>query len=148
VLRAPQQPGAGRPSSFAKIERKALALSKLQITRVVDGEPVHAGERQDRTLFWRAVDRHPEPREPTQKNSSVGLRKPPAPFTEDKGVAHLEPPNARNQRFVGADALQRQRSGGMILVLEGPERGDRGVEDESHISTCGPRAVPRAARRA
>jgi hypothetical protein len=139
--RPPAQPREDR-------ERKALTLSKLQITRFMDGEPVRASKREDCGLFRRTVDGYAEPRERAQKNDGIGLRQPPPPFIDDQGVAYLEPSESRNQRFVRADALERQRGSMMILIVEGPARGDGGVEDERYISICGPRALPRAVRRA
>jgi hypothetical protein len=71
-----------------------------------------------------------------QKRRSVALRQASSALAHDKCVAHFEPPQARNARFVSADALKRQCSDRMVFVIESPARSDGGIEHEGHQYLC------------
>src|SRR5271166_5238964 len=95
-----------------------------------------AGKRKNVGLLRRPINRDAQTRKPAQKRRSVALRQASSALAHDKCVAHFEPPQARNARFVGADALKRQRSDGMVFVIESPARSDGGIEHEGHQYLC------------
>ena len=107
-------------------------MRQLQVARVIDGEPVLAGERHDPGFLWSAVNGHPQPGKAAQEGGGIGLGQPSAPLMDDERIAHLEPPQAWDPRRIASDALQRQGCGGVVFVLEGPTRGDGRIEDKRH----------------
>ncbi len=96
-------------------KRKGLSLRQLQVARVIDAEPVLAGERHDPRFLWSAVNGHPQPGKAAQEGGGIGLGQPSAPLMDAERIAHLEPPTGLGlapDRFGGGPA-PRLRWGGL-----------------------------------
>jgi hypothetical protein len=95
-----------------------------------------AGKRKNVSLLRRPINQDAKMRKRVQKRCSVALRQASSALAHDECIAHFEPPQTRNARLIGADALKRQRSDRMVFVIESPARSDGGIEHEGHQYLC------------
>src|SRR6185503_11980397 len=91
-----------------------------------------------------AVDRDREPCELLQEAPGPGFVDAPAPLVDNQYVAHLEPPQARDQGLVALEAVQGAGRLRMVFVIEGPAGRDGRIQHEGHQRRPSSRAESRS----